>query len=68
MGAYLKSFSESVQVSIKHVERTRDGLWGQSQYLNSSRMLQLVSEQTSHSTMWFEDEPSESWWVCNARG
>ena len=26
----------------------------------------VVSEQTSPSTMWFEDEPSGSWWACNA--
>jgi hypothetical protein len=25
----------------------------------------MVSEQTSPSTVWFGDEPDESWWACN---
>jgi len=31
-------------------------------------MLHLVSEQTSPSSVWFRDEPSERWWACNAQG
>jgi len=31
-------------------------------------MLQMVSEQTSPSTVWFVDEPSGSWWACNTHG
>ena len=32
-----------------------------------SGMSQMVSESTSHSTLWFGDEPSESWWVVTSR-
>ncbi|PKA52133.1 hypothetical protein AXF42_Ash014070 [Apostasia shenzhenica] len=28
----------------------------------------MVSEPTSRSTMWFENEPGGSWWACDARG
>jgi len=38
------------------------------QCLNSSEMLHLVLEQTSPSTVWFRDEPNESWWACNTQG
>jgi len=31
-------------------------------------MLQMVSEQTSPSTVWFGDEPSGSWRACNTHG
>src|ERR1044072_3313179 len=28
-------------------------------------MLQMVSERTSPSTVWFGDEPSGRWWACD---
>ena len=40
-------------------------------YREASRqvgMLQMVSEPTSPSTVWFGDEPSGSWWACDTRG
>ncbi|KEH38727.1 hypothetical protein MTR_2g079160 [Medicago truncatula] len=35
------------------------------QCLKSYVMLQMVSEQTSSSTLWFGDEPSGSWWASH---
>jgi len=35
MGDLLISFPESVRVKTKHVEKTRDGLWGQSTILKA---------------------------------
>ena len=28
----------------------------------------MVSEPTSPSTVWFEDEPDGSWWACDIPG
>jgi len=69
MGDLLRSFLVSVPVRTKHAEKTRVGLWGQSTILKADvGMLQVVSEQTSPSTVWFGDEPSGSWWACNTQG
>jgi hypothetical protein len=63
MCGLLESFSESVRVREKHVEKTHIGLWGWLAILKSSEMLQVISEQTSPRTMWFGDEPNGRWWA-----
>ncbi|KEH26282.1 hypothetical protein MTR_6g049250 [Medicago truncatula] len=34
----------------------------------SSELLQVVSESTSPSAVWFGDEQSRSWWAYNTQG
>jgi len=68
MGDLLGSFPISVRMRTKHAERLVLVCRVSQKCLKSSRILQMVSEQTSPSMMWFGDEPSRSCWACNTQG
>jgi len=54
-------------VRTKHFEKIHVGLWGHTEIMKVLLVLQIGSEQTISSTMWFMDEQSGSLWACKAR-
>jgi len=69
MDDLMRSFTESVRVRTKHVEKIHCDFWGHSTILKAvCDVTSGIKADLSEYDLVQGDEPNGSWWACNTRG